>query len=156
MAANSSRLATLTNCFQTPVVKPALEDRMKQPMLLGAQILFLAAVLTGTAAAEEKPVTWTGWFGDSKCHPAVAVTGKVTVTNPDCTKTCLEKGASPVFVSEQANAIFAVKDYPSVLDDLGFHVEVQAVVDEAGKTIRVRGVKHLEAQGPSCARPRKK
>jgi len=69
---------------------------------------------------------------------------------------CIEKGASAVFVSEQANAIFTVKDYPSVLDDLGFHVEVQAVVDEAGKTIRLRGVKHLGAQGPSCARPRKK
>ena len=129
---------------------------MKQQMLAGAQILLLAAAFAGAAAAEEKTVTWTGWFGDSKCHPAAAVEGKVTGTNPDCTKTCIEKGASAVFVSEQANAIFTVKDYPSVLDDLGFHVEVQAVVDEAGKTIRVRGVKHLEAQGASCARPKKK
>jgi hypothetical protein len=129
---------------------------MKQQMLVRAQILLLAAAFTGAAAAEEKTVTWTGWFADSKCHAAGAIAGKVTGTNPDCSKTCIEQGASPVFVSEQANAIFAVKEYASVMDDLGFHVEVQAVVDEAGKTIRVRGLKHLEAQGASCARPRKK
>lgn len=72
---------------------------MKQQMLVGAQILLLAAAFTVAASAEEKTVTWTGWFGDSKCHPAVAVTGKVTVTNPDCTKMCIEKGASAVFVT---------------------------------------------------------
>ena len=87
-------------------------------------------------------------------YPCATAAGVFTITNPDCARSCLEKGAAPVFISEQAKAIFQVKDYSSVVGDLGYHLEIQATVDEAAKTIAIRNVKRLAYQGASCARPR--
>jgi hypothetical protein len=117
---------------------------------------WIVLLLVSTAGASERSVTWTGWFADAKCHGAQPTGGKVGVPNPDCARTCIEKGAAPVFLSEQANGVFAIKEYGGVLNDLGYHVEVLGEVDEAAKTIRIREVKQLEPAGPACARPRKK
>lgn len=111
------------------------------------QIVLLALA---AAAAGEKQVTLTGWFADADCARARA--GSYTQTNPDCARRCLENGAAPVFISDQAKAVFAVKDYSAAIGDLGYRLEVRGVVDEAAKTIRVLEVKHLEAQGPACMR----
>jgi hypothetical protein len=104
-------------------------------------------------------VTWTGWFSDSQCASARAASGTFSATNPECAKTCIEKGGAPVFISEEAKAIFRVKDYPSdhpsVVEDLGYHVEVTAAVDEGAKTISIRSVKRLAYEGAACARPKK-
>jgi hypothetical protein len=81
--------------------------------------------------------------------------GKLGPTNPDCSKTCIEKGIAAVFISEQAKAMFTVKDYPSVIDQLGYHVEVQARVNEAAKTIEIQSLKQLGWDGAACSRPRK-
>jgi hypothetical protein len=110
--------------------------------------------LAGVLRSETK-VTWTGWFSDASCSAARATSGILTATNPDCAKRCIEKGEAPVFISEQAKAIFKIKDYPKVIDDLGYHVEVTATVDEAAKTISVREVKRLSYEGAACGRPKK-
>jgi len=105
--------------------------------------------------AEEKTVIWTGWFSDLQCATATTAGGKFGPTNPDCAETCIRKGASPAFISETAKAVYKVKDYPGVLDDLGYRVEVEATVDEAAKTMIIRKVTRGDYQGPACARPKK-
>jgi hypothetical protein len=120
-----------------------------------AGICIIPFVLAGAAETGEKNVTWTGWFSDLKCASARAVAGTFTATNPDCAKSCIKTGISPVFVSEQAKALFIVKDFPSIFDDLGFHVEVQATVNEAARTITIQKVKRLEYEGAACERPKK-
>jgi hypothetical protein len=99
-----------------------------------------------------KQVTWTGWFADSGCAAGRLGTATATPPNPECALKCIRDGAAPVFISEQAKALFKVSGYPSLLDDLGYHLEVTAQVDEAAKTISVQSVKRIsEYQGPSCA-----
>jgi len=115
-------------------------------------ISLISLALAAVARPEENSVTWTGWFSDEKCASARAANGIFSATNPDCARSCIEKGSAPVFISEQAKAIFRVKDYSSVFEDLGYHIEIQAVVDEAAKTIRISNVKRLAYQGAACAR----
>ena len=91
-------------------------------------------------------------FSDSQCASARASAGLYTATNPDCAKTCIQKGATPVFISEQAKAVFKVRDYPGVLDDLGYRVEIDAAVDLASKTVSIEHVKRLSYEGASCER----
>lgn len=61
-----------------------------------------------------------------------------------------------MFMAEPPHAIFTVVDSPPIVDDLGYHVEVRAAVDNAAKTIRILEVKQLSFDGAACARPRKK
>jgi hypothetical protein len=114
----------------------------------------ICLVSVSLAESGTKNITWTGWFSDSQCASARAGSGTFSATNPDCAKRCIEKGDAPVFISEQAKAVFRVKDYPSVVADLGYHVEVTAAVDEAAKTISIRDVKRLAYEGASCGRPK--
>ena len=119
--------------------------------------LLMAAAVCFAQAPASKQVTWTGWFADDGCARARLTAPVLTQTNPDCARKCLEKGAAPVFISEQAHAIYRVSDYTGVAGDLGYHLELTGTLDETGKTISVQAVKRIsEYQGPSCARPRKK
>jgi hypothetical protein len=52
--------------------------------------------------------------------------------------------------------MFTVKGYAGVVEDLGYHVEVQARVDEAAKTIEIQKVTRMEYVGASCGRPKQK
>ena len=122
--------------------------------LIGA-VCVLAAAIAGPSAAETKSVTWTGWFSNLSCAAARAKSGTFTETNPDCAKRSIEHGEAAVFISEQAKALFQVKDYAGLIDDLGYHLEVTANVDDAAGTISIRSVKRLEYQGASCSRPKK-
>ena len=107
-----------------------------------------------SSEAATKSVTWTGWFSDAKCAPGRVASGTLGPNNPDCVQMCLEKGAAPVFISEQAKALFVVKGYSQVVEDLGYHVEITADLDEGAGTISVQKVKRLSYQGAACARPR--
>ena len=51
--------------------------------------------------------------------------------------------------------MFTVKDYAGVIDDLGYHVEIEAKVDDAAKTISIVKVTRHEYQGASCGRTKK-
>jgi hypothetical protein len=124
-------------------------------LLAQAAVLWLAASSMTVADTASKRVTWTGWFSDVKCASGRAASGVFTATNPDCARKCIQEGAAPVFISEQARAVFTVKDHV-VLDDLGYHVEIQATVDAAAKTISDLKVKRLEYEGAACGRPKKK
>ncbi len=120
---------------------------------IAACFLMISAAI---AADPVKTVTWTGWFSDADCAAARAKAGIIAATNPDCAKQCIGKGVAPVFLSEQAKAMFTVKGYAGVVDDLGYHVEVQARVDEAAKTVEIQKVTRMEYVGASCARPKQK
>jgi hypothetical protein len=61
----------------------------------------------------------------------------------------------PEFISEQAQAVFTVKNYPAVADDLGFRVEVVAEVDDAAKTLSIKKVTRLSEVVLACQRPRR-
>jgi hypothetical protein len=104
---------------------------------------------------EAKSVTWTGWFSDQGCASGRAASGVFTATNPECAKKCIEGGAEAVFIGEEAKAVYKVKDYPSVVDDLGWRLEIAGTVDESAKTISVTSVRRLAPVVLSCGRPRK-
>jgi hypothetical protein len=124
-------------------------------LLYSIGICISAFTLTIYAGAELKTITWTGWFSDSQCALARANSGTFTATNPECAKRCIQNGSAPAFISEQAQAVFTVKDYPAVTDDLGFRVEVVAKVDEAAKTLSIKKVTRLSEVVLACQRPRK-
>ena len=118
-------------------------------------IFLISGAVAGTGQAGEKSVSWTGWFSDLKCASARAASGTFTATNSDCAKRCIEAGAAPVFISEQAKAIFQVKAYSAVVGDLGYHLEVQGTVDDAANTITIEKVKRLDYEVRACVRPKK-
>ena len=99
--------------------------------------------------------TWTGWFSDQRCARTPAAGETVKPNGTECVKQCLLKGTPAMFLSEQANAVFAVRDYPTVRDDVGYYVEVTGVVDTETKSISVRSVKRLAEVGSMCALPKK-
>jgi hypothetical protein len=117
----------------------------------------LAVPVSGLApdTLDGNSVTWTGWFSDKDCAAPRVARGVIGPNNPDCVKRCLNEGATPVFVSEQAKALFEVRDYPSVKDDVGYHVELTGTVDDKAKTISVHAVKRLKYVGALCAVPKK-
>jgi hypothetical protein len=113
------------------------------------------ALAAAQGISQPKTMTLTGWFSDRGCAEPKVARGQIGPNNPECVKRCLDEGAAPVFISEQAEALFEVKDYPTVKDDGGYRVEVTGIVDEEAKTIAVKSVKHLEAVPIMCGRPRK-
>jgi hypothetical protein len=129
----------------------------EEPEMIRTLVTSLAIAILGAAhgRAETKNVTWTGWFSDLGCASGRAASGVFTPTNPECAKKCIEKGAAPVFIGEEAKAIYKVKDYPSVVADLGWRLEITGKVDESAKTISVSSVKRLSAVVLSCGRQRK-
>ena len=125
-------------------------------MRMRGYLVLMSAVCFAQAPAP-KQVTWTGWFADEGCARGRLSAPVLTQTNPECARQCIEKGAVAVFISEQAHAIYKVTNYAGVVDDLGYHLELTAKVDETEKTISVQAVKRIsEYHGAACARPRKK
>jgi hypothetical protein len=120
--------------------------------------VFVSVSSAGAAGQKsaEATVSWTGWFSDKGCAAAKIKSGNISPNGTACVKKCLEDGATPVFISEQARAMFEVKDYPSVSSDVGYRVELTGVVDEQAKTISVRSVKRLSEVVQMCARPAKR
>lgn len=118
--------------------------------------LVIPALAAAQSAPEPKTTTSTGWFSDKGCAAPKVARGQIGPNNPVCVKRCLDEGAVPVFISEQAKAMFDVKDYATVKDDVGYRVEITGIVDEEAKTITVKSVKRLEAVPVTCARPQKK
>jgi hypothetical protein len=82
--------------------------------------------------------------------------GNISPNGTACVKKCLAEGAKPVFISEQAKALFEVLEYPSVRDDVGYRLEVTGVVDEKAQTIAVQSVKRLSEVVTACSEAEKK
>jgi hypothetical protein len=98
--------------------------------------------------------TWTGWFSDKQCA-RIRAGEEPRPNGTACVKKCLDGGAPAVFISEQAKAIYEVRDYASVKDDVGYYLEITAAVDEKAKTVSVKSVKRLSEVTPMCLLPRK-
>lgn len=122
-------------------------------LILAATLI--TPVFATPAPGSEAVVTWTGWFSDKSCASAYVARGDIRPNNPNCVKECLDEGAAAVFVSEQAKALFEVRDYASVKDDVGYRLEVTGVVDQAAGALAIRSVKRLELTGAMCALPKK-
>lgn len=110
----------------------------------------------GTARAGES-TTWTGFFSDKGCAKSKVARGDITPNNAVCVARCLDDGATAVFMSEQAKAMFDVTGYATtkIKEDLGYHLEVTGIVDADAKTIAVTSVKRLEYVGAMCGLPKK-
>ena len=119
--------------------------------IIGVAVLLVASVSVGRAETTTK--TWTGWFSDKQC--ARATPGEAPRPNGTaCVKKCLAEGSPPVFISEQAKAIYLVVGQESVAKDVGYRVELTGVVDEQAKTVSVTSVKRL-SEVPAICLPRK-
>ena len=115
--------------------------------------VFLAAVLVVPALAAEPPrtttETWTGWFSDKQCA-RVRPDEEPRPNGTACVKKCLDEGSPAVFISEQAKAVYEVRDYPAAKDDVGFRVEITGEVDEKARTVAVKSVKRLSEVTAMC------
>lgn len=119
------------------------------------QILGVILIAMSAAAPERDTTTetWTGWFSDKGC--ARVRTGEAPRPNGTaCVKKCLGEGATPVFISEQAKAVYEVRDYPSVKEDVGYYVRITADVDQEAKSVSVKSVKRLLEVTPMCSLPK--
>jgi hypothetical protein len=123
------------------------------------RIVTLAAVLVVPALAAEPPrtttETWTGWFSDKQCA-RVRPEEEPRPNGTACVKKCLDKGSPAVFISEQAKAVYEVRDYPTAKDDVGFRVEITGDVDEKAGTVVVKAVKRLSEVTAMCMVPKKR
>lgn len=126
---------------------------MRTVLLIGVMALSGTAVNTSPNETRE---TWTGWFSDARCARPPAEDELVRPNGTVCVKRCLDEGATPVFLSEQVNAIFTVRDHATVKDDVGYRVEIAASVDHRAKSLSVLSVKRLSEVTPMCLLPRKK
>lgn len=116
--------------------------------------LALAAFLPAVQPAQITTETWTGWFSDKQC--ARVRDGETPRPNGTaCVRKCLDEGVPAVFISEQAKAVFEVRDYPSAKEDVGWYVQVTGEVDAKAKTVSVKSVKRLSEVTSMCAIPKK-
>jgi hypothetical protein len=99
--------------------------------------------------------TWTGWFSDKQCA-RVRADEEPRPNGTPCVRKCLDEGSTPVFISEQARAVYEVRGYSAVKEDVGFRVELTGEVDEQAKTVAVTSVKRLSEVTSSCLLPRKR
>jgi hypothetical protein len=119
----------------------------------------VAVLLMASPFDGEPPLTttqtWTGWFSDKQCA-RVRPDEEPRPNGTACVRKCLDEGSPAVFISEQARAVYEVRGYPAVKDDVGFRVELTGEVDEKAKTVSVTSVKRLSEVTSSCLLPRKR
>lgn len=121
-----------------------------------ALAVMMAATSTHGAIVEVNPTTtWTGWLSDKGCAESKVRSGTISPNATDCVKKCLEDGATPVFLSEQARDMYELTDYSNLIEDVGYRLELTGVVDEKAKTIAVSSVKRLSKVVQTCALPKK-
>jgi hypothetical protein len=123
------------------------------------RVMTLAALLMipapGTEPTPTTTETWTGWFSDKQCA-RVRPDEEPRPNGTVCVKKCLDEGAQAVFISEQAKAVYEVRDYASAKDDVGFRVEITGEVDEKAKAVSVKSVKRLSEVTAMCLIPKKR
>jgi len=120
-----------------------------------ALMIGVASRLAPAPAASSAPVVLTGFISDINCAAPRVARGEFGPNGPECVKRCLLKGVKAVFVSEDAKAMYELTGYPSVKDDVGYHMEITGIVDAEAKTLAVVSVKRLEHVGALCALPKK-
>ena len=119
-------------------------------------LAFVFAMSVPLPGAASQAVTWTGWFADEACAKGRVASGVISFTNPDCAEKCIKNGSAPVFISEQAKAMYKVVDYSGVVENLGWKLEITGTVNDDAKTISVTSVKKLSEVVSKCYRPKRK
>jgi hypothetical protein len=103
--------------------------------IIGMIVALGAVVSISVAAQTAREQTWTGKISDSKCngeHPAGEHEGK-KMTDADCTRVCIKKGAKYVFVSDGKVYQLANQSSKTIASHAG--QEVQLTGEMKGDTI---------------------
>jgi len=105
---------------------------------LGVIVVFGALAVVPAAAQKEQ--TWKGAISDSKCN------GKHTaehdgkkMTDVECTKVCMNKGAKYVFVSDGKVYQLANQTSRTIASHAGQQVELSGTIE--GETITAKSIK---------------
>ncbi|MFZ0685913.1 MAG: hypothetical protein WAM89_10235 [Terriglobales bacterium] len=101
-------------------------------------LLFAGALIALMASASfaSDAQTVNGWVSDSKCGVKGAHEGAA-----ECTKKCIEGGASAVIVTDKDQKVLTVDNPDSLKEHYGHHVAVTGHID--GDKIHIDGVKML-------------
>ena len=115
---------------------------MKKVMLV--LVLFsLACFLVNMAWAgsddDAKSTTVNGWVSDSKCGAKGAHEGAAA-----CTKSCIEKGAKMVVVTDEDQKVLTVDNPDTLKGHEGHHIAVTGQVN--GDSIHVESAKMLSGE----------
>ena len=107
--------------------------------LIGMTVALGVLVSLSVAAQKPPEQTWTGKISDSMCkekHPAGEHEGK-KLTDADCTRVCVKKGAKYVFVSEGKVYQLANQSSKTIASHAGEEVQLTGVLkgDVKGETI---------------------
>ena len=103
-------------------------------------VMVVIGALAVVPAAAQKEQTWKGAISDSKCngtHPAEHEGKKMT--DVDCTKMCMKKGAKYVFVSEGKVYQLANQTSRTIASHAGEQVELIGTIE--GDTITAKTIK---------------
>ena len=84
-------------------------------------------VISMTALAAAKDMTWNGWISDSKCGAKGA-----NATHAACAKKCIDGGAKPVLVTDKDEKVVAIDNPDKVMDHLAHHVQITGTMDADG------------------------
>jgi hypothetical protein len=77
-----------------------------------------------TLPAPAQTTKLTGWFACERCTAGRIAKGDISPSNPVCAKQCIDRGSEAVFVSEQGKELLKIRNYASVIENLGYHLEV--------------------------------
>src|SRR5215470_18517912 len=111
-----------------------MEDEMRKLLCTLFAITLVCVMAVPSFAGDAQTVN--GWVSDSKCGAKGANAGAA-----ECTKKCLEAGASPVVVTDAGQQILTVDNPDAVKGHEGHHVAVTGHVK--GDSIHVESVKML-------------
>src|SRR5271169_156611 len=107
---------------------------MKKVLLICVvfSLLFLMVAAVAVSASDDmgKSQTVNGWVSDSKCGAKGAAAGAA-----ECTKKCLQEGASMVVVTDGDQKVLTVSNPDALKDHIGHHVAVTGHV--TGDSIHV-------------------
>jgi hypothetical protein len=99
--------------------------------------LFVAALLFSAAPILAAEKTWNGTISDSMCgakHPAGEHDGK-KMSEADCVKGCVEKGAKYVFISGGKTYQIANQDFADLKDHAGHKVALTGEMKDDAITV---------------------
>ena len=107
------------------------------PRILSAAAV--AAFLTGAALAADQ--TWTGKISDSMCgrsHKAAVEHGGKQMSDADCVKACIDKGAKYVLVV--GGKVFNIEnqDFAGLAEHAGHTVKVAG--EKSGDSIKISNI----------------
>ena len=104
-------------------------------------VIVVISAFAVVPAAAQKDQTWKGAISDSNCngkHPAGEHDGK-KMTDAECTKVCMNKGAKFVFVSEGKVYQLANQRSRTIISHAGQQVELIGTIE--GDTITAKTIK---------------